>query len=83
MVESLSNPVQKLAVSGEDPPEKYVYKGEDGAIDASFLVMEVPLIDMSLLTSSSAAGDEELKKLRSALAYCGCFQVSLLISLSL
>ncbi|PSS08413.1 hypothetical protein CEY00_Acc18769 [Actinidia chinensis var. chinensis] len=74
MIESLSNPVQELAVSGEDPPEKYVYKGEDGAIDASFLVMEVPLIDMSLLTSSSAAGDEELKKLRSALAYCGCFQ---------
>ncbi|GFS41755.1 2-oxoglutarate (2OG) and Fe(II)-dependent oxygenase superfamily protein [Actinidia rufa] len=74
MVESLSNPVQELAVSGEDPPEKYVYKGEHGAIDASFLVMEIPLIDMSLLTSSSAAGDEELQKLRSALASCGCFQ---------
>jgi len=75
MAESLSKPVQELLVNGGELPEKYIYKkGENGVADASYPLIEVPIIDMSLLTSQSAAGEEELGKLRSALGSCGCFQ---------
>ncbi|KAL6974076.1 hypothetical protein U1Q18_028258 [Sarracenia purpurea var. burkii] len=74
IVESLSRPVQGLLSDTDEPPERYLYKGEDGAIDGSFPVMEVPVIDLNLLTSSSPAGEDELGKLRSGLGSCGCFQ---------
>ncbi|KAF7153072.1 hypothetical protein RHSIM_Rhsim01G0050400 [Rhododendron simsii] len=75
MAESLSKPVQELIVSGGELPEKYIYKkGEHAATDVSYPPIEVPVIDLSLLASQSAAGEEELGKLRSALGSCGCFQ---------
>ncbi|KAF5934889.1 hypothetical protein HYC85_026018 [Camellia sinensis] len=75
MVESLvSKPVQEVvANSSNQVPERYIYKGEDGAIDASFPLLEVPVIDILRLLNSSS-DDDELLKLRSALASCGCFQ---------
>ncbi|KAF7154309.1 hypothetical protein RHSIM_Rhsim01G0055600 [Rhododendron simsii] len=75
MAESLSKPVQELIVSGGELPEKYIHKkGEHAATDVSYPPIEVPVIDLSLLASQSAAGEEELGKLRSALGSCGCFQ---------
>uniref|UniRef100_A0A5B6YY85 Putative 2-oxoglutarate (2OG) and Fe(II)-dependent oxygenase superfamily protein n=1 Tax=Davidia involucrata TaxID=16924 RepID=A0A5B6YY85_DAVIN len=77
-VEPLSKPVQELVLDavGDELPQRYVYKGGDGVIDASFPLLEVPLIDLGLLTSSSSniGTGEELKKLQSALSTCGCFQ---------
>ena len=76
MVGSLSKPVQNLLVnSGGELPEKYIYKGEDGAIDTNFPQIDVPVIDLSLLSSSSPTGEQEkeLTKLRSAFSTCGCF----------
>ncbi|THG08112.1 hypothetical protein TEA_021303 [Camellia sinensis var. sinensis] len=75
MVESLvSKPVQEVvANSSNQVPERYIYKGEDGAIDASFPLLEVSVIDILRLLNSSS-DDDELLKLRSALASCGCFQ---------
>ncbi|XAR66842.1 Codeine 3-O-demethylase [Bertholletia excelsa] len=75
VVEPLSKPVQELLASGGDLPEKYIYKGEDGDIGTSFPVLEVLVIDLSLLTSSSTSAQEELVKLQSALSFCGCFQL--------
>ncbi|XP_059635187.1 codeine O-demethylase-like [Cornus florida] len=78
--ESLSKPVQELAINGDEPPQRYVYKGDgvykggDGAIHASSPLLDVPVIDVGLLTSSSPTRKEELGKLQSALSSCGCFQ---------
>ncbi|KAL6974074.1 hypothetical protein U1Q18_028256, partial [Sarracenia purpurea var. burkii] len=74
VVEPVSKPVQGLLSGTDEPPEMCLYKGKEGAIDASFPLMEVPIIDLNLLTSSSPAGKDELGKLRSALGSCGCFQ---------
>ncbi|KAF7154396.1 hypothetical protein RHSIM_Rhsim01G0056800 [Rhododendron simsii] len=75
MAESLSKPVQELIVKGGELPEKYIYKkGENAATDVSYPPIEVPVIDLSLLASQSTAGEEELRKLRSALGSCGCIQ---------
>ncbi|KAL6974071.1 hypothetical protein U1Q18_028253 [Sarracenia purpurea var. burkii] len=74
VVEPVSKPVQGLLSGADETPEICLYKGEEGAIDASFPQMEVPIIDLNLLTSSSPVGEDELGKLRSALGSCGCFQ---------
>ncbi|KAM0967513.1 hypothetical protein EV1_022902 [Malus domestica] len=56
---------------GEQVPEKYIHKVEDGGIqvpDASAAQLkDVPVIDLALLAASSISADE-LEKLRSALA---------------
>ncbi|KAA8535184.1 hypothetical protein F0562_030187 [Nyssa sinensis] len=73
--ESLSQLVQELVINGKELPQRYVHKGGDhGEIGASFPVMEVPVIDLGLLSSSSDIAGEELKKLQFALSSCGCFQ---------
>ncbi|GAV82089.1 2OG-FeII_Oxy domain-containing protein/DIOX_N domain-containing protein [Cephalotus follicularis] len=78
MAESLfhtqvSKSVQQLALNGE-VPEGYIQKGSDGGVKyASAPFMEIPLVDIGLLTSPSASR-EELEKLRSALSSGGCFQ---------
>ncbi|GMI94764.1 hypothetical protein like AT5G20400 [Hibiscus trionum] len=69
--------VQELAaIDGKNVPERYIRKADDNggeALDAPFPVLDVPTVDLQLLASSSSGG-EELKKLRSALSSCGCFQ---------
>lgn len=73
-VESASKTVQELITSGKELPEKYIYKGSDaGKLDASLPLMDVPIIDIGLLTSPSSS-THELEKLRSALSFWGCFQ---------
>lgn len=69
--------VQELILDGGTVPERYAYKDDKSAsFDESLPLMDVPVIDLGLLTpsSSSSAGDE-LIKLRTALACWGCFQV--------
>lgn len=74
-LESLSKPVQELAMDRDSLPERYIYKGTDGAIDISSPVMEIPVIDLNCLSSSSPSAEKELEKLRLSLSFCGCFQV--------
>ena len=62
--------VQELAAKGEEIPQNYLHKeGDGGAPNAP--PMDVPVVDIALLSSSS----EELQKLCSALNTWGCFQV--------
>ncbi|KAF8370278.1 hypothetical protein HHK36_031684 [Tetracentron sinense] len=70
--------VQELAINGDKPPARYIFCDGDGEqIDGSPPLFPVPVIDVSLITSStsqSSKEDEELEKLQSALSSCGCFQ---------
>ncbi|KAE8669054.1 hypothetical protein F3Y22_tig00112260pilonHSYRG00036 [Hibiscus syriacus] len=70
--------VQELAaIGGKEVPERYIRKADnsgDGALDVCFPVLDVPIIDLQLLASSSSNSGEELDKLRSALSSCGCIQ---------
>lgn len=69
--------VQETAISSKEPSEKYFYKGTDGGLlDASVPVVEIPVVDFGLITSSSSSTNtQELAKLRSALSSWGCVQV--------
>lgn len=70
-VELQSRSVQELVINGEQLPENYIYPdGDYEVIDDSLPTVDIPVIDLSLLSSSS----EELNKLRSALSSWGCFQ---------
>lgn len=70
-----SKTVHELILSGDELPEKYIFKGPDaGVLDTPLPLMDAPLIDMALLTSFSST-TQELHNLRSALTHWGCFQV--------
>ncbi|KAK6151688.1 hypothetical protein DH2020_014323 [Rehmannia glutinosa] len=72
-VESLAKAVQELSTNAATPPEKYILK--DGIGGTAFPVLEVPVLDLSLLNSSSPEGEKEVEKLRLAFASCGYIQV--------
>lgn len=73
--EELDLSVQELAIKAIDgPPGKYVLK--DNLVTAASLPeLEITKIDIGLLSSYSPEAEEELKKLRAALASSGYFQV--------
>ncbi|KAK6126913.1 hypothetical protein DH2020_039343 [Rehmannia glutinosa] len=60
-VESLAKAVQELSTNAATPPEKYILK--DGIGGTAFPVLEVPVLDLSLLNSSSPEGEKEVEKL--------------------
>lgn len=69
--------VQELAEDGDEIPERFICKDTPyGLITASLPLMDIPVIDLSRLSSSSATTetDEELMKLQQALRSWGCFQ---------
>ncbi|KAL6223821.1 hypothetical protein ACLB2K_002679 [Fragaria x ananassa] len=68
--------VQEQLAEGEllVPSQKYILKDGTTLPDASVDLMDVPVIDLGLLTPSSIS-EEEFDKLRSALTKWGCFQV--------
>ncbi|KAL0337515.1 UNVERIFIED_CONTAM: protein SRG1 [Sesamum calycinum] len=77
---STTKPVQELVEDGDELPQSYIWRsdntGDYGAIDFSVpLATEIPVVDVSLLVSSSSALDPELLKLRSALTSWRCFQI--------
>ncbi|KAK4391543.1 protein SRG1 [Sesamum angolense] len=77
---STTKPVQELVEDGDELPQSYIWRsdntGDYEAIDSSVpLATEIPVVDVSLLVSSSSAMDPELLKLRSALTSWRCFQV--------
>jgi len=74
-IESKSKSVQELVMNNEEPPGNYFYEdGVNGVLDRSLPVLEMPVIDISRLTSPSTSR-EEVEKLHSALISCGCFMV--------
>ncbi|KAF5742024.1 2-oxoglutarate and Fe(II)-dependent oxygenase superfamily protein isoform 1 [Tripterygium wilfordii] len=67
----LPKTVQEMSINGEEPPPQFLAKENPfGALDSSPTSDSVPLIDISILSSS----DDELEKLRLALSSSGCFQ---------
>ncbi|XP_004288770.1 PREDICTED: codeine O-demethylase-like [Fragaria vesca subsp. vesca] len=80
----LSMSVREMSVKGVEPPPEYIVKeGIFGAIESSPEVGQIPIIDISLFSTSSqdsAKAQIELEKLRSApgpvqsLSSSGCFQ---------
>ncbi|PHT33433.1 hypothetical protein CQW23_25233 [Capsicum baccatum] len=68
-------PVQEMVKDGDEMPDEYVCKDfHYGTIDDDVPVIDIPVVDLKVLTSSSACGREELRKLRSALSSSGYFQ---------
>ena len=76
----LSKRVQEMILNGEKPPAPYICRDGDSIQEVSAPLSPVPIIDLSLLSSSTpcAKQEEELQKLRSALSSWGCFQVYIL-----
>lgn len=68
--ESVEKSVEELSAGGSSPPERYILK--DGIGGSEFPVMDVPVIDLALLSSSSP---QEVDRLGQALTYCGYIQV--------
>ncbi|XP_057767984.1 protein SRG1-like [Salvia miltiorrhiza] len=64
--------VEELSASAGSPPEKYILK--DGIGGTNFPLMDVAVIDVALLTSSSPEGEREVEKLGLALSDCGYIQ---------
>jgi hypothetical protein len=72
----LSKRVQEMVLTDEEPQKPYISRN-DGTNEAiprppSDLI---PIIDLSLLSSSEPCSAQELQRLRSALCSWGCFQV--------
>ncbi|CAH2070026.1 unnamed protein product [Thlaspi arvense] len=71
--------VQELVAAGEGLPERYLFPptggGEGQPLNGLMPEMEISAIDLSLLFSSSDEGQEELRKLHSALSTWGVVQV--------
>ncbi|KAF3679672.1 beta-amyrin synthase [Capsicum annuum] len=64
-----------MVKDGDEMPDEYVCKDfHYGTIDDDVPVIDIPVVDLKVLTSSSACGREELGKLRSALSSSGYFQ---------
>ncbi|KAK6945174.1 Isopenicillin N synthase-like, Fe(2+) 2OG dioxygenase domain [Dillenia turbinata] len=70
-LESSMHSVQDLVIRGEEPPKRYVHKGI--VAKSSVPLADVSEIDLSLLSSPTKAGQEELQKLLWALQTWGCF----------
>ncbi|PHT42473.1 hypothetical protein CQW23_16498 [Capsicum baccatum] len=69
-------PVQEMVKDGDEMPDEYICKDfHYGTIDDDVPNIEILVVDLKVLTSSSACGREELGKLRSALSSWGYFQV--------
>lgn len=68
--ESVAKTVEELSAGGSSPPERYILK--DGIGGTEFPVMDVPVIDLALLSSSSP---QELDRLGQGLNFCGYVQV--------
>jgi hypothetical protein len=65
--------VQELVLSGEELPGNYIQKDRN-VVDLDVPLVEIPVVDLGLLTSLSTS-KEELEKLQSGLSSWGCFQV--------
>ncbi|KAK1403497.1 2-oxoglutarate (2OG) and Fe(II)-dependent oxygenase superfamily protein [Heracleum sosnowskyi] len=71
----LLKPVQELAVDCNIPPQRYIHKRSDEDIFVNSRVIDIPVIDLNSIQSSSPSAEKQLEKLRTSLASCGCFQV--------
>ena len=80
---SLPKSVQEMSIDGDEPPQQYIVRDNNfGPIDTSPPLAPIPVIDISLFSSSPSSlqsskeeEEKELERLRSALSTWGCFQV--------
>ncbi|CAI9782424.1 unnamed protein product [Fraxinus pennsylvanica] len=64
--------VEELAMNTSAPPEKYIRKEGLGGSELPYF--DIPILDLSLLNSSTPEAEEELRKLRLGFSSCGYFQ---------
>lgn len=76
-VPSLAKAVQELATNTSTTPERYILKESTGGKASELPYLDIPILDLSLLNSSSPEAEEELKRLRLAFSSCGYIQVSI------
>ncbi|KAL3618187.1 hypothetical protein CASFOL_038508 [Castilleja foliolosa] len=69
----MASVVQDLSTAVAAPPEKYILK--DGIDGVDFPMLEVPVIDLSLLNSSSPESEREVEKLKLAFSSFSYIQV--------
>ena len=82
---SLSKSVQEISMDGDEPPPPYIVRDSPfGPIQTCPPLGSIPAVDLSLFSESSYSlhfsreeVENELEKLRSALASWGCFQVKI------
>ncbi|KAK7292020.1 hypothetical protein RIF29_07638 [Crotalaria pallida] len=68
---SLPRSIQEMSIDGDEPSPQFVVKGNSiVSKETATELIQIPIIDLSLLSSSEA----ELEKLKSALSSAGCFQ---------
>ncbi|WRX26741.1 Oxoglutarate/iron-dependent dioxygenase - like 10 [Theobroma cacao] len=72
----LSRRVQEMVINGAEPESLYICRDEKEDEDVPSPLAPIPIIDLSLFSSStlSTKREEELQKLKSALCSWGCFQ---------
>ncbi|KAF5739065.1 protein SRG1-like isoform X1 [Tripterygium wilfordii] len=71
----LAKRVQEMALDGEELKPPYICRDGDKAEENFALSFEIPVIDLSLVSSSDpCTPKEELQKLKSGLCSWGCFQ---------
>lgn len=67
--------MQEIEINNEDVPKQYIRDQQHNlALDSAVSSVKFPVIDLSLLSSFTSEGTEELMKLHSALSSWGCFQ---------
>jgi isopenicillin N synthase-like dioxygenase len=71
--DQLASSVQEMSIKGNIPPQNYLLK-ETLVSAANLPVLHLQTIDIGLLNSSSPEGEQEIKKLRTALESSGYFQ---------
>ncbi|KAI5593719.1 hypothetical protein BDE02_03G031200 [Populus trichocarpa] len=73
----LSKRVQEMVLNGEEPQKPYISRDDctNEAIPSPPSDL-IPIIDLSLLSSSEPCSAQELQRLRSALCSWGCFQAT-------
>ncbi|XP_022868920.1 protein SRG1-like [Olea europaea var. sylvestris] len=71
---SLDKAVEELAINTSAPPEKFIRKEGLGGSTSGLPYLDIPVLDLSLLNSSTPEAEEELKKLRLGFSSCGYFQ---------
>ncbi|EEF28712.1 conserved hypothetical protein [Ricinus communis] len=76
----MSKYVQEMSIDGDEPHARYIIKD---ILNPSPPSVSIPVIDLSLLSSLSSKGAEELDKLKEALSSWGCFQMKQIVELLL
>ncbi|GKV28159.1 hypothetical protein SLEP1_g37245 [Rubroshorea leprosula] len=73
----LAKRVQDMVINGEEPASLHMSRDTNEAQNVPSHLSMIPIIDLNFISSSTtSSGEEELRKLKSALCSWGCFQAT-------